>query len=74
MLLTGASLTDIRNQLGHEKLESTMVYLHLNVQKKKEIQKRFIEYTRSGLDDDPAITQLLDWENKEEILRWLDTL
>lgn len=74
MLLTGASLTDIRNQLGHEKLESTMVYLHLNVQKKKEIQKRFIEYTRSSLDDDPAITQLLDWENKKEILRWLDTL
>jgi len=74
MLLTGASLTDIKNHLGHEKLESTMVYLHLNLQKKKEVQKRFIEYTRASISDDPVLNELLVWENKEEILRWLDTL
>jgi integrase len=74
LLLSGASLTDIKNHLGHEKLESTMIYLHLNLQKKKEIQKRFIEYTRSSLGDDPVLNELLDWEKKEEVLGWLDTL
>jgi site-specific recombinase XerD len=74
MLLSGASLTEIKNHLGHEKLESTMIYLHLNLQKKREVQKRFIEYTRSSYSDDPAIDQLIDWEKKEEILRWLDSL
>lgn len=74
MLLSGASLTDIKNQLGHEKLESTMIYLHLNLQKKREVQKRFIEYTRSSFSDDPVLNQFLNWEKKEEILGWLDTL
>lgn len=74
MLLSGASLTEIKNQLGHEKLESTMVYLHLNLQKKRDVHRRFIEYTRENVSDDPAINQFLDWENKEEILGWLDTL
>lgn len=74
MHLSGASLTDIKNHLGHEKLESTMVYLHLNLQRKREIQKRFIEYTRANMDDDPIINQFLDWENKEKVLGWLDTL
>jgi site-specific recombinase XerD len=74
MLLTGASLTEIKNHLGHEKLESTMIYLHLNLQKKREVQKRFIEYSRSSFSDDPVLNQLMDWEKKDEILRWLDTL
>jgi len=74
MLLSGASLTDIKNHLGHEKLESTMIYLHLNLDKKREIQERFIAYTRSSYRDDPAMDQLIDWEKKEEILRWLDSL
>jgi integrase/recombinase XerD len=74
MLLSGASLTDIKNHLGHEKLESTMIYLHLDLQKKREVQKRFIEYTRSSFGDDPVLNQFLDWEKKEEILGWLDTL
>jgi site-specific recombinase XerD len=74
MLLSGASLTDIKNHLGHEKLESTMIYLHLDLRKKKEAQKRFIDYTRSSFGDDPVLNQFLDWEKKEEILGWLDTL
>jgi site-specific recombinase XerD len=74
MLLSGQSLTDIKNHLGHEKLESTMIYLHLDLTKKKEVQKRFIEYTRSSLEDDPVLNQLLDWDKKDEILGWLDSL
>ncbi len=74
MLLSGKSLTEIKNHLGHENLKSTMVYLRLNVPRKKEVQKKFIEYTQSGISDDPKINQLLDWENKDKFLTWLDAL
>jgi site-specific recombinase XerD len=74
MLSTGASLTEIKNHLGHEKLESTMVYLKLNITRKKEVQKRFLEYIQSNLTQDPKIEKLIDWENKQKILEWLDSL
>jgi len=74
MLLMGKSLTDIKNHLGHGDLKSTMVYLHLSVSRKREAQKKFIKYIRSGISDDPKIDELLNWENKEEILDWLDDL
>lgn len=74
MLLSGASLTQIKNQLGHENLGSTMVYLHLNLPKKIEVQKRFIRYTQSTLVADSKVDDLLDWENKQETLNWLDSL
>ncbi len=74
LLLSGASLTDIKNRPGHENLNSTMVYLHLNIGRKKEIQKKFIEYTESRLKQDEKIDELIDWENKTETLKWLDSL
>ena len=74
LLLSGASLTDIKHHLGHENLNSTMVYLHLNISRKKEIQKKFIEYTQSRLKQDEKLDELIDWENKSETLKWLDSL
>jgi integrase/recombinase XerD len=74
MLSSGASLTEIKNHLGHEKLESTMVYLKLNLSRKRQVQKKFIKYAQSILSDDPKIEALIDWENKEETLNWLDSL
>lgn len=74
MLMSGASLTEIKNHLGHEKLGSTMVYLHLDLPKRRDVQKRFIEYTQSNLNNDPKINELIDWENKEKTLNWLDSL
>jgi len=74
LLLLGKSLTDIKNHLGHENLKSTMVYLHLNVSRKREAQKKFIKYIQSSVSADPKIDELLNWENKEEILDWLDDL
>jgi len=74
MLMSGASLTDIKNHLGHEKLGSTMVYLHLDLPKKRDVQKRFIEYTQSTLSNDTKINELIDWKNKEKTLNWLDSL
>ena len=74
MLMSGASLTEIKNHLGHEKLGSTMVYLHLDLPKRRDVQKRFIEYTQSNLNNDPKINELIDWKNKEKTLNWLDSL
>jgi hypothetical protein len=51
-----------------------MVYLKLNLSARREAQKRFIEHTQSRLDLDPKINELLDWEHKEEVLSWLDSL
>ena len=74
MLLGGSSLTDIQNRLGHEQLQSTMIYLRLELSRKREVQKKHIAYTKSILADDSKIEELLDWENKEQILAWLDSL
>ncbi len=74
LLASGASLTDIKNRLGHENIQSTMRYLQLNLTRKREVQQRFIEYTQALLPDNPKIEELLDWQNKKEILAWLDSL
>ena len=74
MLYSGYSLSEIRNHLGHEDIQSTSIYLHLDLNRKREIQKRFIEYMQSALTRDPKIEELLDWENKEDIITWLDSL
>jgi integrase/recombinase XerD len=74
MLSTGSSITEIQNHLGHEKTESTMVYLRLNLSCKREVQKKFIEYTQSTIVSNPKIEEMLDWKNKKKILNWLDSL
>ena len=74
MLSSGDSISDIKNRLGHEKIESTMIYLKIDLRRKRAVQKKFIEYTRVLLTHDPKIEELIDWENKKEILEWLDSL
>ena len=64
----------VTNRLGHENIESTMVYLKIDLRRKRAVQKKFIEYTRVLLTHDPKIEELIDWENKKEILEWLDSL
>lgn len=74
MLAAGDPLTDIKNRLGHENIQSTMTYLQLNLTRKREVQKRFIEYTQTILPNDHKIEELIGWENKKETLAWLDSL
>jgi integrase/recombinase XerD len=74
MLYSGYSLSEIKNHLGHEDIQSTTVYLHLDLNRRREIQMKFIEYMQSVLTCDPKIEELLDWENKEDIITWLDSL
>jgi site-specific recombinase XerD len=73
-LLSQEPLTHIQNRLGHENIQSTMAYLHMDLSRKRQVQKKFIEYTQSAITDDPKIDELIDWENKKDILEWLDSL
>ncbi len=74
MLTSGCSLSDIRNQLGHEDLQATMVYLQLDLTHRRKIQNKFIEFNGSVLIDHPQIEELINTENKEDIMAWLDSL
>ena len=74
LLYRGKALTDIQNRLGHDTLQSTSIYLHLDLNRRRYIQNQFIRYMDSVLTVDPKIEQLLQWESKEDILAWLDKI
>lgn len=74
MLLAGHPISDIKNRLGHDSIKSTMIYLHLDLSHRERIQKKFITHTQSLLNQDDKIDELINWENREEILNWLDSL
>jgi len=74
MLLSGKSLTDIQNRLGHENIQSTTAYTHMDLTRKQAVQKKFIEYMKSNISEDPKINEWIDWENRKDILEWLDSL
>lgn len=74
MLTSGFSLSDIRNQLGHEDLQATMVYLQLDLTHRKKVQNKFIEFNAAVLMDHPEINRLINTENKQDIMAWLDSL
>jgi site-specific recombinase XerD len=74
MLLRGYALTDIRNRLGHDNIQSTTVYLHLDLNRRRQIQNQLIKHMKSALTTDPKIEELLHWEGEQDIMAWLDTL
>lgn len=74
MLSAGASITEIQNRLGHANIDSTMVYLKMEMRQKREVQKQFLRHTQSSLSEDTKIAEIVDWDNKKEILAWLDSL
>ena len=74
MLHSGYALTDIKLRLGHSKLESTMTYLNLGVSLRKEIQDEYIHHTKAMMSNDRKLDELIDWQNKDDILNWLDRL
>jgi site-specific recombinase XerD len=74
MHYSGYSITDIKNHLGHDSIQSTDIYLHLDLNRQRHIQKRFIRYMQSVLTDDSKIEELLHWENEGDLMAWLDSL
>ena len=74
MIASGKPISEVKNHLGHESVESTMTYLNMDLRTKREVQKKHIQYNQSTLKHDPKIDELIDWEHKKETLAWLDSL
>ena len=74
MLAAGCSVTDIKTQLGHEDIQSTMVYLQMDLSRRRKIQEKFTEYTQAVLSRNAAIEALIAQEEKDDIMTWLDSL
>ena len=74
MLSEDRPLSEIKNRLGHSNVQSTMVYLQLDLRQKRHLQEDFIQFTRQHLKSDPKIEELIQWENKQNVLEWLDSL
>ena len=74
MHYSGHPITDIKNHLGHDNIQSTEIYLHLDLNRRRHIQKRFIRHMQSVLTDDSKIEELLHWENEGDLMAWLDSL
>ena len=74
MLYSGHTITDIKNHLGHDTIQSTVIYLQLDLNRRRHIQRRFIRHMQSVLTDDSKIEELLQWENEGDLMAWLDSL
>jgi integrase/recombinase XerD len=74
LLHRGRDITEIKNRLGHDNIQSTMVYLHLDINRRRHIQRSFIKHMQSVLADDPKLDELMQWENEKDIMKWLDSL
>jgi hypothetical protein len=74
MKISNKDLSKVQKRLGHENIQTTTLYTHLDINYKRELQEHFNEYTQSVLTHDPKIEELIDWENKEDIMDWLDSL
>jgi integrase/recombinase XerD len=74
MLHNGHPITDIKNHLGHDNIQSTTIYLHLDLDRRRHIQRQFMRHMQSALADDSKIDELLHYENEGDLMVWLDSL
>jgi len=74
MLYSGCPITKIQIHLGHENIQSTILYLQLDLNQRRHIQREFIRHMQSVLTDDSKIEELLQWDNEGDLMAWLDSL
>jgi integrase/recombinase XerD len=74
LLYRGEAITDIKNHLGHDNVQSTTRYLQLDISHRRHIQKQLVDYMKSSLTIDCKINELFDGENMQDIMDWLDSL
>ena len=74
LLHRGKDITEIKNRLGHDNIQSTMTYLHLDLNHRRHIQRDFIKYMQSVITADSKIEELLQWESDKDMMMWLDSL
>ena len=72
LLYQGKPLTEIQNRLGHRDIQSTTIYLHFDLNRRRHIQKQFVRHMDSVLSLDPKVEELLQWESDKDIMAWLD--
>ncbi|KPA18419.1 integrase family protein [Candidatus Magnetomorum sp. HK-1] len=74
MLIEGASITDIKNHLGHVNLKSTMIYLEIDISKKRQIQENYNINAISNIETNPELDELINWKEKDKLMEWFDSL
>ena len=74
LLYQGEAITDIKNHLGHDNVQSTTRYLQLDINHRRHIQKQLVDYMKSSLAIDRKIDELFDGENMQDVMAWLDSL
>jgi len=74
LLYKGEAITDIKNHLGHDNVQSTTRYLQLDINHRRHIQKQLVDYMKSSLTVDRKIDELFDGENMHDVMDWLDSL
>ena len=74
LLYRGEAITDIKNHLGHDNVQSTTRYLQLDINHRRHIQKQLVDYMKSSLAIDHKIDALFDGENMQDVMDWLDSL
>ena len=47
-MLFGKPVSEIKIRLGHENIQSTMTYLHMDLTRKRDVQNKFIAYSASS--------------------------
>ena len=51
-----------------------MVYLQMDLPRRRKIQERFTAYTQAVLTRNAEIEALIDKEEEDDIMTWLDSL
>ncbi len=51
-----------------------MTYLNMDLHHKRSIQEQFVLYSQSLLCQDAELDELVGWDEKPDMLAWLDTL
>ena len=74
LLYKGEAITDIKNHLGHDNVQSTTRYLQLDINHRRHIQKQLVDYMKSTLAIDRKMDKLFDGENMQDVMDWLDSL
>jgi len=74
LLYKGEAITDIKNHLGHDNVQSTTRYLQLDINHRRHIQKQLVDYMKSSLAIDRKMDELFDGENMQDVMDWLDSL
>lgn len=72
---TTNAIVEIKNHLGHVSLKPTMIYLEMDISRRRQIQEKYnINAISNNTEINPELDAIIDWKEKDKMLEWLDTL